>query len=182
MHEEAAVVLPALLERFQIDSPVLLGHSDGGSIALIYAGAPDSGALARMPRGLILLAPHVFVEDRSIDSIARMREVYASTGLRTRLAKYHADVDAAFYGWNDVWLAPAFRAWNIEEYLPRISCPVLVLQGEDEEYGTSAQVKAIATQVSGPVETELLPGCGHSPHRDCRERVLDRIAAFLDRY
>ena len=174
MHEEATIVLPALLSQFHIDTPVLVGHSDGGSIALIYAST-------RPARGLILLAPHVFVEDLSLQSIRRMRELYATTDLRARLAKYHADVDAAFRGWNDVWLDPAFREWNIEEYLPAITCPVLVLQGEDDEYGTRAQVDAIAAQVTGPVAVELLPQCGHSPHRDQRDVVLDRMAGFLSR-
>lgn len=174
MHDEATVVLPALLQQFAIDTPVLVGHSDGGSIALIYAGT-------RPARGLVLLAPHVFVEDCSIESIARMRELYATTDLRARLARHHADVDAAFHGWNDVWLNPAFREWNIEEYLRAITCPVLVLQGEDDEYGTRAQVDAIAAQVSGPVDVELLPRCGHAPHRDQREKVLERVAAFVAR-
>ena len=183
MHEEATVVLPELLNLFGIEQPILLGHSDGGSIALIYAGSTFTSAVdTPTPRGLILLAPHVFVEDCSIASIARMRDLYSTTDLRARLAKYHANVDAAFHGWNDVWLDPAFRSWNIEAYLPAITCPVLVLQGEDDEYGTRAQVEAIATQVRGPVETAMLPRCGHSPHRDQREHVLNRIAAFLDRY
>jgi pimeloyl-ACP methyl ester carboxylesterase len=174
MHDEATIVLPALLSRFHIETPLLVGHSDGGSIALIYAGT-------RPVRGLILLAPHVFVEECSLQSIRRMREQYATTDLRARLAKYHDNVDAAFRGWNDVWLDPAFRQWNIEEYLPAITCPVLVLQGEDDEYGTRAQVDAIAAQVRGPVDVELLPRCGHSPHRDQREVVLDRMAGFLRR-
>lgn len=177
MHEEATTVLPALLARFEIDGPILIGHSDGGSIALIYAGASP----ARPPRGLVLLAPHVFVEDCSIESITRMREMYESTDLRARLAKHHENVDAAFHGWNDVWLDPAFRSWNIEAYLPAITCPVLVLQGEDDEYGSARQVEAIAAQVSGPVKTGILAECGHSPQRDQRETVLDRIADFVGR-
>jgi pimeloyl-ACP methyl ester carboxylesterase len=181
MHDEATIVLPALLDAFRIERPILIGHSDGGSIALIHAGtAFSSQADRKRPRGLILLAPHVFVEDCSIASIERMRALYATADLRARLAKYHANVDAAFRGWNDVWLDPAFRSWNIEEYLPAIRCPVLVLQGEDDEYGTRAQVEAIAEQVGGPVATELLPRCGHSPHRDQRELVVERIAAFTD--
>jgi pimeloyl-ACP methyl ester carboxylesterase len=183
MHEEATVVLPSLLNQFHIERPILIGHSDGGSIALIHAGSAFASPVgAQPPRGLILLAPHVFVEDCSIESIERTRDLYATTDLRARLGKYHADVDAAFHGWNDVWLDPAFRSWNIEEYLSAITCPVLVLQGEDDEYGTPAQVEAIANQVGGPVETELLPRCGHSPHRDQPERVVERIAAFIDRY
>jgi pimeloyl-ACP methyl ester carboxylesterase len=178
MHDEAADVLPALLETFRIDHPILIGHSDGASIALIYAGMPRA---ARTPRGLVLLAPHVFVEDCSIESIQRMRDLYSTTDLRARLGKHHANVDAAFHGWNDVWLDPAFRDWNIEEYLPAITCPVLVVQGEDDEYGTRRQVDAIATQARGPVETVMLPRCGHSPQRDQRDIVLSRVAEFVDR-
>jgi pimeloyl-ACP methyl ester carboxylesterase len=174
MHDEAVQVLPRVLEQFDIDDPILIGHSDGASIALIHAGAA-----ARPPRALVLLAPHVFVEDVSVRSIARMRELYATTDLRERLARYHADVDGMFRGWNDIWLDPAFRAWNIEEYLPRITCPVLVVQGEDDEYGTVRQVEAVAAQVRGRVEILLLARCGHSPHRDQQELVVERIAGFL---
>ena len=181
MHDEATSVLPELLETHDIRDPILIGHSDGGSIALIYAGSVPSGS-TRTPRGLVLLAPHVFVEDCSIESIMRMRERYATTDLRERLAVHHGDnVDAAFRGWNDVWLDPAFRNWNIEEYLGEITCPVLVIQGEDDEYGTRRQVDVIAAQVGGPVEVDLLPRCGHAPHRDHRELVLKRIASFIER-
>jgi pimeloyl-ACP methyl ester carboxylesterase len=179
MHDEALNVLPALLASFAIENPIVIGHSDGGSIGIIYAGA--SASFDRPPRSIVLLAPHVFVEDCSIASIRRMRTLYETAGLRERLAKYHADVDAAFYGWNDAWLDPAFRNWNIEEYLPAITCPVLVIQGEDDEYGTPRQVDAIAAQVSGPVETMLLPRCGHAPHQDHRDVVIERIASFLSR-
>ena len=181
MHDEALRVLPELLDRFDIHDPILIGHSDGASIALIYAGCAPSGS-SRKPRGLVLLAPHVFVEDCSIESIARMRELYATTDLRERLAKHHGEnVDAAFHGWNDVWLDPAFREWNIEAYLPAITCPVLVIQGDDDEYGTRRQVDAIASKVRGMVDVELLPQCGHAPHRDQRELVLEKIAAFIGR-
>jgi pimeloyl-ACP methyl ester carboxylesterase len=181
MHDEALRVLPELVEAHDIHNPILIGHSDGGSIALIYAGSVPSGS-TRTPRALVLLAPHVFVEDCSIESIRIMRERYATTDLRERLATHHGrDVDATFHGWNDVWLAPAFRNWNIEEYLAAITCPVLVIQGEDDEYGTRRQVDAIAAQVRGPVEVDLLPRCGHAPHRDQRELVLNRIAGFIAR-
>jgi pimeloyl-ACP methyl ester carboxylesterase len=181
MHDEALHVLPQLLDRFDIHDPILIGHSDGASIALIYAGCAPSAA-SRKPRGLVLLAPHVFVEDCSIESIARMRELYATTDLRERLTRHHGEnVDAAFYGWNDVWLDAAFRQWNIEACLPAITCPVLVIQGEDDEYGTRRQVDAIARQVHGPVDVELVPQCGHAPHRDQRELVLERIADFIGR-
>jgi pimeloyl-ACP methyl ester carboxylesterase len=173
MHDEGLNVLPSLLARFAIDQPILIGHSDGGSIAIIYAGT-------RLPRALVLLAPHVFVEDCSVESITRMRTLYETTDLRPRLARHHADVDGAFYGWNDVWLDPAFRSWNIEEYLPAITCPVLVIQGENDEYGTRRQVEAIAAQVGGRVETLMLPECGHAPHREAPDVLTDRIAEFLE--
>jgi len=172
MHEEAETVLPALLEAHEIRAPILIGHSDGASIAIIYAATHPV-------RALVLLAPHVFVEECSITSITKMRELYATTDLRDRLAKYHRDVDAAFHGWNDVWLDPAFRDWNIEECLRHITCPVLVIQGEDDEYGTRRQVDAIEAQVAGEAETLILRRCGHSPHRDQRELAIERIVAFV---
>jgi pimeloyl-ACP methyl ester carboxylesterase len=178
MHDEASDVLPELLETLVVRRPILVGHSDGASIALIAAG---SGSVP--VRALILEAPHVFVEDCSIDSIRRIRELYATTDLRDRLHRHHGDnVDGAFHGWNDVWLDPAFRDWNIEEYLPRVSCPVLVIQGEGDEYGTVQQVESIATRVKGPVETTVLARCGHAPHRDQREAVLRLMTDFLARF
>lgn len=174
MHHEAEVVLPALLARTGVARPFLFGHSDGASIALIYAAAqPDA------PRGLILEAPHIFVEDCSIAGIAAARQAYATTDLPARLARYHADPDGAFRGWNDIWLDPAFRTWNIEDRLPAIRCPVLLIQGTADEYGTTAQLDAIAAGV-GRTETLLLPG-GHAPHRDAPDRVLARTAAFIER-
>ncbi len=143
MHHEAQVVLPALLDACGIERPILLGHSDGGSIALIYAGSfPES------PRALILEAPHVFVEDLSVASIAAAKVGFQTSDFREKLAKYHAHVDETFWGWNDIWLDPAFRSWNIEEDLATIRCPILCIQGENDEYGTPAQVQAIATRVS----------------------------------
>lgn len=172
MHHEALVVLPALHAELGIDNPILVGHSDGASIALIHAG--------RWPvRALVLEAAHVFVEDISIAGIEAAKTAYATTDLPQRLARHHADVDKTFCGWNDIWLDPAFRSWNIEEYLGAIACPTLVIQGADDEYGTPAQVAAIAGQVAGPVETHLLPACGHAPHRDQRDQTLDAIARFL---
>jgi pimeloyl-ACP methyl ester carboxylesterase len=174
MHEEAVDQLPEILAAAAITRPVLLGHSDGGSIALIFAATyPERVS------GLVLEAAHVFVEDISIASIDRITSEYATTGLRSRLAKHHADVDAAFRGWSDVWLAPEFRDWNLEEYLPRVTAPALVIQGEDDEYGTLRQVDAIARQVRGPVKTLVLPRCGHSPHRDQPALVIDAINQFL---
>ena len=172
MHDEALESLPELLAQLQIENPVLVGHSDGGSIALIYAAVHGV-------RGLVLLAPHVFVEDLSVASIAEARVKFETTNLPEKLARYHRDAGRTFWGWNDIWLHPDFRGWNIEEYLPRITCPVLAIQGYGDEYGTMAQVQAIARQVSGPVEVLPLARCGHSAHRDQPDAVLDAITRFV---
>ena len=172
MHDEAAA-LPAVLSEAGIAEPILIGHSDGASIAIIAAG---EGHVA--PRALVLIAPHVFVEDVSVASIARAADAYRTGDLRAKLARYHADVDGAFWGWNRAWLDPAFRRWNLEAYLPRITAPVLVVQGRADEYGTLAQVDAIARQAGGPVETLLVDDAGHAPFRDAPDLVNARIAAF----
>lgn len=177
MHREALEVLPALRAELGIENPVLVGHSDGASIALIHAGAGQWPV-----RALVLQAPHVFVEDLSIAGIEAARTAYQTTDLQQRLARHHADADKTFFGWNDIWLDPAFLAWNIEDCLSAVTCPTLVIQGEDDEYGTPAQVSAIADQVSGPVETLMLPACRHSPHRDQPEAVLAAIGAFLAKF
>jgi pimeloyl-ACP methyl ester carboxylesterase len=174
MHHEARVVLPALLAELEIERPILFGHSDGASIALLYAGEP-----AHDPRGLILEAPHVFVEEVSVRSIATARNAYAN-GLRARLARYHDDVDATFYGWNDIWLDPRFRSWNVEAAADGVRCPVLLIQGDADEYGTTAQLDAIAARVPAS-ETLLVPGARHSPHRDAPDLVVERVAAFVAR-
>jgi pimeloyl-ACP methyl ester carboxylesterase len=178
MHHEALQVLPELLTALHIDQPVLLGHSDGASIALIHAGAA-AGKLA----GLIVMAPHVLVEDVSILSIAAAKEAYRNTALKQKLARYHADVDAVFWNWNDIWLHPAFRDWNIEEVLPQIDCPVLAIQGEDDEYGTMDQIERIARQAlkSGDVRLLRLEDCRHSPHKDQPQAVIEAITHFIDR-
>jgi pimeloyl-ACP methyl ester carboxylesterase len=175
MHDEALVDLPELLDRLDVRRPVLVGHSDGGSIALIHAAA--SG---RPVSGLVLMAPHVMVEDLSVSSIAAAKVAYETTDLRARLGRYHDDVDSAFWGWNGVWLDPAFRLWNIEAYLPRIRCPVLALQGVNDEYGTMAQVESITRAVKD-VEVVALERCGHSPHRDRADATLEAIARFVAR-
>jgi pimeloyl-ACP methyl ester carboxylesterase len=176
MHDEALITLPRLLRRFSIENPVLVGHSDGGSIAIIYAGS-GLGPV----RGLLLEAPHVFVEDVSVASIERVRGLYESSDLRTRLARHHgANTDAMFRGWNDVWLLSEFRDWNIEEYLPRIQAPILLIQGESDEYGTRRQVEAIADNAGGSVSTLLLADCGHAPHVDRSNDVLEAMAGFID--
>jgi pimeloyl-ACP methyl ester carboxylesterase len=177
MQVQAEAILPALLERLGIvQAPWLLGHSDGGSIALLYAAAfPDRVA------GTIAVAPHVFVEDLSVASIEQARIAYATTDLKQKLARFHADPDSAFYGWNDIWLDPAFRAWNIEDRLPRIRCPLLVMQGEDDEYGTMAQVDAIARHVPH-ARVAKLPACGHSPHRDQPAALVAAMVTFLNEH
>ena len=175
MHREGEVVLPELLDKLQIKHPILLGHSDGGSIALIFAGKYPEAV-----RALILEAPHVFVEDLSFASITQAKVTYLTTDFAQKLARYHAQVDNTFWGWNDIWLNPEFRAWNIEEYLPRTTCPVLCIQGEQDEYGTKAQVDAIATRVPG-TEIVMLADCRHSPHRDQRDKTLQVIADFVAR-
>jgi pimeloyl-ACP methyl ester carboxylesterase len=178
MHHEGLRVLPEVLRAAGVRDAVLVGHSDGASIALVHAG---SGAADRV-RALVLEAPHVFVEDVSVRSIARIGEAYRDTDLRAKLARHHGDnVDCAFGGWNGVWLDPEFRSWNIEEYLPRVAVPALVVQGEADEYGTLAQVDAVRRQSGGPVETLVLPGVGHSPHRDAPDATLAAMAAFVRR-
>jgi len=175
MHDEALVVLPALLDALRIPRPILLGHSDGASIALIHAGA--SG---RPVAGLALMAPHVMVEDVSIASIEAAKVAWRTTDLRARLERYHDDVDAAFTGWNDIWLHPDFRAWRIEDETRRVRCPVLAIQGEDDEYGTMAQVERIAA-LAPDVDLVRLADCRHSPHRDQPKAVLDALVRFVDR-
>ncbi|MCC7217051.1 MAG: alpha/beta hydrolase [Burkholderiales bacterium] len=174
MHRQAHTVLPALFAHLGIRAwPWLIGHSDGGSIALLYAAAyPDRVA------GVIAVAPHLFVEDVSVRSIDAARAAYEATDLRARLARYHADPDSAFWGWNDIWLDPAFRDWNIEAALPAIRCPVLAVQGEDDEYGTMAQVEGVARLVP-QARLVKLPACGHSPHRDQPAALTAAVVAFL---
>ena len=174
MHDEGLVVLPELLDKLDIDNPVLIGHSDGGSISLIHAGGTR-----RPVGGMILMAPHVFVEDITVASIAQAKVVFETTDLPQKLAKYHADVNSTFWGWNNIWLHPDFRAWNIEEYLLKVSCPVLAIQGVDDEYGTVAQVEAIRDQVPTDVDFLELADCRHSPHRDQIEATLDAMASFV---
>ena len=175
MHDEALHVLPDLLEQLHVEKPILIGHSDGGSIALIYAGAHDH------VRGLVLLAPHVFVEDHTIASIAQAKVNFQTTNLPEKLSRYHRDAACTFWGWNDIWLDPDFRRWNIEEYLPRIRCPILAIQGLDDEYGTMAQLQAIQARSAGPVEILQLENCRHSAHRDQPQAVLRAITQFVSK-
>ena len=174
MHRQAHEVLPALLEALHVDeAPWLVGHSDGGSIALLYA--------ARFPAavaGLVLMAPHLFVEPVAVTRIEGTREAFRSTDLAERLARHHEDVDSAFWGWNHIWLDPAFRDWNIEAGLERIRCPVLAIQGLDDEFGTLQQIHRIRQHVPAARLLEL-PDCGHSPHRDQPEQVIAATVAFI---
>ncbi|MBN8750744.1 MAG: alpha/beta hydrolase [Variovorax sp.] len=174
MHRQAHEVLPAFFDAIGLaEKPWLFGHSDGGSIALLYA----SRFPARV-QGLVLLAPHIFVEDVTVANIELARQAYATTDLRERLARYHDDVDSAFGGWNRIWLHPPFHDWNIERELEGIRCPVLAIQGVDDEYGTLAQIRGIAARVPGTRLLEI-PACGHSPHRDQPEQVIAATAGMV---
>jgi pimeloyl-ACP methyl ester carboxylesterase len=174
MHEEALEVLPDVLRAAGIERPVLVGHSDGASIALIHAAShPVSG--------LALMAPHVFVEQICVDAIRGTREAFETEGLRERMARHHDDPSVTFAGWCDVWLDPEFLSWNLEPLLPRIEAPTLLIQGRDDEYGTLAQIDAIARGVSGPVE-KLVVGGGHSPHLDNPDEVPAAIADFIAKF
>lgn len=173
MHAQAYEVLPSLLAKLEIKKPWLFGHSDGGSIALLYAAHfPDAVS------GIVVAAPHIFVEDLTIRSIEQARETYLSTDLRTKLGRYHGDPDSAFWGWNNIWLDPAFRQWNIEAELQSISCPVLAIQGEDDEYGTLGQIQGIQ-QKAPQTQLIILSECHHSPHRDQPEAVIREAGRFI---
>ncbi len=177
MHRQAHEVLPALLHALHVDTaidrPWLFGHSDGASIALLYA-ARNTDALA----GAIVLAPHIRVEDVSLRSIARAREAYLHGDLRQGLARYHDAPDSAFWGWNDIWLHPPFADWSIEAEIGAIACPLLAVQGLDDEYGTLEQIRGIARRVP---QTQLLElaDCGHSPHRDQSDRLIAVAKTFM---
>ena len=175
MHHEAEVVLPEVLTRFGLSAPVLVGHSDGASIALRNAVTAGAGAV----RGLVLLAPHVVAEDRTVAGIAAAGDTWRSTPLAERLGRHHDDAAALFRFWHDTWLDPAFRSWDIRDGLEGIDVPVLLIQGADDEYGTMAQLDEIAARVRGPVQRLELEACGHSPHLDQRERTVEAIVGFL---
>lgn len=171
MHREALVVLPGLLKTLGIARPVLLGHSDGGTIALIHASRFDVA-------GCVVMAPHVMVEDISVQAITAARQAYENGPLRQRLAPYHADVDCAFWQWNDVWLSEAFLSFDIRPELGGISAPLLAIQGETDPYGTMAQIDDIAACVP-QAQLLKLPDCGHSPHRDQPEAVEKAMQTFM---
>jgi len=176
MHDEGLRVLPTLLDFAGIRDCILIGHSDGGSIAIIYAG----GTPALPLRGVITEAPHVSREEISVRSIAKAKAAYESGDLRQKLMKYHgANTDCAFWGWNGAWLHSDFAEWNLEEYLPRIKVPMLVIQGDNDEYGTFAQVEAIARQAGAGAEVLMMPDCGHTPHREQEAITLHAMARFI---
>ena len=175
MHDEAQHALPGLLDQLQIEEPVLVGHSDGGSIALLHAALTERPVAA-----LVVMAPHVFVEDLSIASIAEAKRAYETTDLRQRLGRYHDDPDSAFRGWNDIWLHPEFRSANMEDCLPRICCPILAIQGFEDQYGTMEQIDRIARgAMNVRVGLLKLAHCGHSPHRDQPDAVLAAAGQFI---
>ena len=176
LQREAQDTLPEVLERCGIsDPPILFGHSDGGSIALLFAAA-----YPQRTHAIICEAAHVFVEEKCLAGIQRARDAYQQGDLRQRLQRYHGDnIDAMFQGWCDTWLRPDYRTWSIEAELSRISCPALVIQGESDEYGTLAQVEVITAGVAGPAETLWISDCGHVPHHQSRETVLDTSTRFI---
>lgn len=175
LHDEALVSLPEVLRQSSITHAILIGHSDGGSIALMYAATHGDGIL-----GVITEAAHVFVEEVTITGIRKAVEVYETTDLKHRLRQYHKDnTDSMFRGWSQTWLSKEFRTWNIEEYLPRITCPLLVMQGAQDEYGTQAQVDSIVSQAAGPATGLMIPDCGHIPHHQAQERVLEEMTNFI---
>ena len=176
MHEEARHWLPLVIEATGFDEIVLIGHSDGASIAAIYAGEQPAPVL----RGLVLMAPHFFVEDVSLASIAKARVAFETGDLRSRLERHHGgNVDGAFRGWNRIWLDPAFRDWDIQAPLRNIKVPTLLIQGADDEYGTLAQLDAARSAIAAPVSTVVLADCRHSPHRDQPDATLAAITGFL---
>jgi len=174
MHVEALEVLPRLLEAIGFRRGVLLGHSDGASIAAIYAG----GIQDHRVRAVAMIAPHFIVEDVSVASIAEIKTAYQTTDLRAKLARWHGDVDNAFYGWNGAWLDPQFRSWDISDYLAYIRVPVAIIQGASDQYGTVRQVEVARKECYCPVEVTMLPGVGHAPHREAPAETLQALAEF----
>jgi pimeloyl-ACP methyl ester carboxylesterase len=171
-HEEGLAVLPAVLQELEVEEPILVGHSDGASIALIYAGAHPAS-------GLVLLAPHVFVEEVTLIAIRETRDRFETGGLREGLARHHDHPDVTFRGWCDVWLDPAFRTWSLEPDVSRVECPVLLIQGADDPYGSLDQLERIEANVRGPWRRLIVPG-GHSPHLEAPQRVVRELTIFLD--
>ncbi len=176
MHIEALDVLPKLLDQIGFRRGLLCGHSDGASIAAIYAGSHQDHRV----EGLVMIAPHFIVEDVSVTSIAKIKTAYETTELKAKLKRWHRDVDNAFYGWNGAWLNPTFRSWDISEYLAYIRVPVAILQGVDDEYGTMRQVEIAQEECYCPVDVTVIPGAGHAPHRDAPGATLDAVQEFAN--
>lgn len=177
MQREATEVLPQVLDAIGFKSGILLGHSDGASIAAIHAGSFSDPRL----RGIGLIAPHFFTEPVGLASIAEAKALYENGHLRSRLAKYHADVDTAFRGWCDAWLDPDFTSWNIEGFIGAIGCPILAIQGRDDQYGTLRQIEALAKHARTPLDVHIVENCRHSPHLDQPGRTLAIVSDFLAR-
>jgi pimeloyl-ACP methyl ester carboxylesterase len=177
MHDEALQNLGQILDAAGVQRAILLGHSDGASIAAIYAGGVQDFRL----RGAVLIAGHYFVEDICITSIQATKTAYETTNLRDKLARYHRDVDNAFWGWNGAWLDPQFRHWRIDDYVPTIRIPVLLIQGSADEYGTLAQFDLFKAEAYCPVEVRVVEGAGHSPHLTHGAETIGAIAAFVAR-
>ena len=177
MQDEAREVLPKLLDAIGFERGLLIGHSDGASIAAIYAGSRQD----RRVGALVLIAPHFFTEDMGIASIAEAKKAYETGDLRARLARWHKDVDNAFYGWNGAWLDADFRKWDISEFLAYIRVPLLIVQGADDQYGTVKQIEAAERECYCPVEVALLPGARHSPQREAPAATLAAITDFVTR-
>jgi pimeloyl-ACP methyl ester carboxylesterase len=177
MHIEALEILPKLLDQIGFRRGLLVGHSDGASIAAIYAGSRQDHRV----QGVAMIAPHFVVEDISVTSIAEIKKVYETTDLRVKLARWHKDVDNAFYGWNGAWLDPKFRNWDISEYLAYIRVPVAILQGADDQYGTIHQVEIAEQECYCPVDVTIIPAAGHSPHREAPGATLNAISEFASR-
>jgi pimeloyl-ACP methyl ester carboxylesterase len=176
MHREARAVLPEFLDKLNVSNPILFGHSDGASIALIHAAMESSRILS-----IVALAPHVIVEDLTLENIRAARTAYQSTDLPSRLSKYHKDADSTFWGWNDIWLSPDFRDWNIESLLSGIRCPVLAIQGREDEYGTLRQLDILKREMP-TAQLRVLDQCRHSPHRDQPAALLSAVGDFIRRY
>jgi len=177
MHEEACEVLPRVLDAIGFQRGLLFGHSDGASIATIYAGSVQDHRI----RGLVLIAPHFFIEEMGLAEIRRAREAFDSGALRDKLKRWHADVDGAFRSWSEPWLDPNFRNWDITEALGYIRVPILIVQGDSDQYGTLKQVEAAQRECFCPVETAVLPGIRHVPHREAAEATLNIVADFINR-
>jgi pimeloyl-ACP methyl ester carboxylesterase len=176
MHVEALDVLPKLLDKISFRRGLLLGHSDGASIAAIYAGGHQDHRV----QGVAMIAPHFVVEEMGLASIAETRKAYETNSLRAKLARWHGDVDNTFYGWSDAWLDPKFRSWDISDYLAYIRVPVAIVQGADDQYGTIRQIEIAQEECYCPVDVTMIPGAGHSPHREVPGATLEAISEFAN--